>query len=130
MEPFDPIWAQGLIFKDGSPYWALGLGKFEPHDFRAKNTRINRLRQKINFSTKITQDYIWTHTEIKCLILWNWTEQFSGDSSHFIGLPLGYGVKRISNFYVLLQGPGTPKAVLANQNEAQETFPQTTFSLC
>ena len=44
-----------------------------------------------------------------------------------IGLPLGKGVKSISDFYVLLQGHGTPKAVLANQNEAQHTFSQTTF---
>ena len=69
-------------------------------------------------------------SEHKCLILWNWAEQFSSDSSQLIGLLLGYGVKRISNFNVVLQGPGTQKAVLANQNEAQQTFPQKTLSLC
>ena len=31
------------------------------------------------------------------------------------------------NFHVLLQGPGTPKAVLANQNEAQQYFHRQLF---
>ena len=50
----------------------------------------------------------------------------SSDAPHLIGLPLEYGVKYILNFYDLLQGPGTPKAVLVNQNEAQHTVWQTT----
>ena len=47
---------------------------------------------------------------------------FLSDGSHLIGLPLEYGLKRILNFCDLLQGPGNPKAVLANQNEAQQTM--------
>ena len=52
----------------------------------------------------------------------------SSDSSQLIGLSLGYGVKRI--FMSSYKGMGPKMAVLANQNEAQGTFPQTTFSLC
>ena len=35
----------GPLVRNKSPNWALGLGKFEPHDFHAKNIRINRFKQ-------------------------------------------------------------------------------------
>ena len=37
---------KGFTFRNGSPNLALGLGKFKPHDFHAKNARINRFKQK------------------------------------------------------------------------------------
>ena len=40
-------------FEKRCPNWALGLGKFEPHDFRGKNTRTNQInKKKINFLPK------------------------------------------------------------------------------
>ena len=39
-----------------------------------------------------------------------------------IGIPFEYGIKHILNFYDLLQGPRTQKAVMANQNETQQTL--------
>ena len=44
--------ARGLNFKNGGPNWAPGLEKFEPHDFRAKNTRTNRIKHKNQFWQK------------------------------------------------------------------------------
>ena len=41
------------------------------------------------------------------------------------GILLEYGVKHILNFYYLLQGPGILKSVLANHNEAKQSFSQT-----
>ena len=49
MLPFVDQWAQGLFFENWSPNRALGLGKFEPHDFRTKNTRTNRIKLKNQF---------------------------------------------------------------------------------
>ena len=43
----------GLIFEKGSPNWAKGLGPFGPHDFRAQNNCINRIKQKNNSSKEI-----------------------------------------------------------------------------
>ena len=45
----------------------------------------------------------------------------SNYSSQLIGISLGHGVKRI--FMSSYKGMGPKKAVLANQNEAQGTFP-------
>ena len=39
--PFIVSPVHGTIFDKGSPNWALGLGKFEPYDFRDLNNCIN-----------------------------------------------------------------------------------------
>ena len=55
-------WPRGCFFENAGPNWVLGLGKFKPHDFRAKNTRTNRIKQKIQFGKEIARDYVSTYT--------------------------------------------------------------------
>ena len=74
-------------------------------------------------------------SNLKCL---NFNAYFCGiEPSNFQAISLsslayrrGMGLNGFLIFMPSYKGLGPQKAVLANQNEAQGTFPQTTFSLC
>ena len=87
----------------------------------------------ISFFFKIisTLSEIYTILILHWLVLKFWQQTVKFQSLNFVklnwatfkrhpssfGIPLDYGVKRILNFYDLLQGHGAQKAVLVNQNE-------------